>query len=112
MIYHILTAEEWEAALKEEQYWPESVDVEGYIHCFTDKQLKTADGSSYPSGKELVLLKIDSAKLENLVIFEDLNESGTMYPHVYGYLNLDAVVSVTQIANDDTADLTKYIKEA
>ncbi|SDY90928.1 Uncharacterized conserved protein, DUF952 family [Evansella caseinilytica] len=97
MIYHLLTKGEWEKAKKEEVYWPESLDKEGFIHCLTKDQLLKAGSGLLPNEAEAVLLKVNSHLLESLVVFEDLSELGEMYPHIYGHINLEAVVAVYEM---------------
>ncbi len=41
-----------------------------------------------------MLLVIDPTRLEAELVYEDLYESGIIFPHIYGPLNLDAVVNV------------------
>ena len=111
MIYHILTRLEWEEAEKESEYWPPSTDEEDYIHCYTEEQLLNADFSEFSSNQELTIIKINSAKLESFVVVEDITESGIMYPHIYGYLNLDAVEAIQHLYLNDLNDgLKPFIK--
>jgi uncharacterized protein (DUF952 family) len=42
----------------------------------------------------LLLLVIDTERLVSALCDEDLDGSGTTFPHLYGPLNLDAVVDV------------------
>ncbi len=66
---------------------------------------------------KLVLLVIDTDKLENEVIWEDLRNCGVAYPHIYGLLNTDAVVDVVpHLWNDKkewiiNEELLKYEKQ-
>ena len=49
----------------------------------------------------LVLLVIDSAKVQADMVYEDCYASGQEFPHIYGPLNVDAVVSVVDFPPDD-----------
>ncbi|MFA9560121.1 DUF952 domain-containing protein [Evansella sp. AB-rgal1] len=91
MIYHLLTKEAWEKAKQEDVYWPKSLDEEGFVHCLTKEQLLEKGNKLYPNESEIVLLQIYSNELESLCVFEDLSESGEMFPHIYGHVNLNAV---------------------
>ena len=44
--------------------------------------------------RDLVLLVIDPARLAAELVYEDCYEVGQAFPHIYGPLNLNAVVSV------------------
>lgn len=55
----------------------------------------------------LVLLCIDTDKLESEVRWEDLDNCGRSYPHVYGLFNLNAVVTVLPYLKDENGTWTK-----
>lgn len=66
----------------------------------------------------MVLLVIDTDKLENKVVWEDLRNCGVKYPHIYGLLNTSAVVDVVlHLLSDDkewivNEELLKYNNES
>ena len=49
----------------------------------------------------VVVLRIDPDRLTSAVVVEDLVGSGEQFPHVYGPINLDAVVGADTIAVSD-----------
>lgn len=57
--------------------------------------------------EDLVLLCIVESKLEAEVRYEDGDNSGRTYPHVYGCINNDAVTSVFPFLHDENGN---YIK--
>jgi len=57
----------------------------------------------------LVLLVIDPARLTANVVYEDLYNAGQDFPHIYGPLNLDAVIKV--VAFPPEADGTFTLPE-
>ncbi|MCE7791997.1 DUF952 domain-containing protein [Salipaludibacillus sp. CUR1] len=91
MILYVLTEEEWEFAQEEEEYWPEDFDDRGYIPCANPGQTEHLVNELNLTDEPLVLLTIDPDKLESVIIYEDVHECGTMSPHIYGYINIDAV---------------------
>ncbi|MDG5789674.1 DUF952 domain-containing protein [Evansella sp. AB-P1] len=101
MIYHVVRRNDWEKWQQDDVYWPESVDKEGFIHCSTKEQMISIGNDLFPEEKELLLLKINSKEVESLVVLEDLSESGIMFPHIYGHLNLDAIKSVKEIRRNE-----------
>ena len=93
-VVHICRKEEWQTAQQQGAYSPASVTTEGFIHCSLPDQVVGVANSLYRGEAGLVLLMIDSARLTAPIVFEDCYESGTEYPHLYGALNIDAVVEV------------------
>ena len=53
---------------------------------------------------EMVLLCIDECKLQSEVRYEDGDNCGRAYPHIYGLVNNDAVMQVLPfLRNEDDA---------
>lgn len=94
MILHITTRPEWEAARALGDYRLDTLDSEGFIHCSTPQQVLGPANALYRGQDNLVLLVIDPARLTADLVYEDCYEAGESFPHIYGPLNLDAVVSV------------------
>ncbi len=90
-ILHIAGRGQWERAKKVGVYTGDTLDVEGFIHTSTPRQvLKVAD-RVFRGRKGLVLLVIDPEKVRPEVRYEAA-EDGDEYPHIYGPLNVDAVL--------------------
>lgn len=94
LIYHIVSKSEWETAVRQNQHTPASLEDEGFIHCSTKEQLLIPANAFYRGQTGLILLQIDPKKVTHEVVFEDCYESGTAFPHIYGPLNVDAVVQM------------------
>lgn len=91
-LFHITTAEAWERAKAAGEYRAPSLDTEQFIHLSTDQQwLRTAQ-RFFRGQHGLVLLSIRADGLKAEVRFEAAD--GEQFPHLYGALNLDAVVDV------------------
>lgn len=98
-IYHIARSEDWSAALAVGEYRAASLESEGFIHCSTRDQLLRVANAFFDPGADLVVLRIDSAALEDRLRFEAPARSGDalaheQFPHVYGALPLPAVVAL------------------
>ena len=93
-IYHITTLKEWEAAKANNEYIPMNYEQDGFIHCSIEKQIPGVIDRFYKDQKELVKLKIDKVKVQRPVLFELAHDIDELFPHIYGALNLDSVVSV------------------
>jgi uncharacterized protein (DUF952 family) len=92
-IYHITTAREWEASLPVGQYAAASLGTEGFIH-FSGKEQVLATANRYYKGqKGMVLLQVETNRLAVPLKYEKA-PSGEFFPHLYGFLNLDAVQKV------------------
>jgi uncharacterized protein (DUF952 family) len=101
MILHILRRAEWEEAVRRGSYRPSSIDAEGFIHCSTLSQAVETARTFFRGAPDLLLLRIDESKVAAEVRFQAPAvpgdaRPGTLFPHVYGPLNLDAVVEVIE----------------
>jgi len=100
--YHITSAAEWEAAQKQGHYEPKGFDRDKFIHLSYRHQLLTVAHRFYREQKGLVILMIDSSKIKDGLVEENLEGGVELYPHYYGGLPLNAVVDA--IALDCNAD--------
>ena len=99
MIYHLVSREEWGGAVDTGIYQPPSLASEGFIHCSTVAQLAATADTFFRDRRDLLALCIEEALLMAPLRFEPpaagpgANRSGD-FPHIYGPLNLGAVVRV------------------
>ncbi len=93
MIYHITTYPAWQRAQKIGEYIPEAFAADGFIHCSDHYQIEGTANRFYASTPDLVVLEIDPDKLVAPLVYENLEGGEMTFPHIYGPLNLDAVVS-------------------
>ncbi|WP_019156298.1 DUF952 domain-containing protein [Robertmurraya massiliosenegalensis] len=102
MILHIMNKTDWSKAQEGTVYSPSSLNTDGFIHCSTKEQVLGVANFLFQGQEGLVLLCIDSKRVKAEVIYEDLYESGKLFPHIYGPLNIDAVERVIDFpANKD-----------
>jgi putative hydrolase of HD superfamily len=94
MIVHIINRNKYEEIENENYYSPRSIEDEEFIHCSDVIQVEKVADFNFDCSDELVILLIDEAKLDARLVYEDLYNLNELYPHIYGALNLDAVVSV------------------
>lgn len=94
MIVHITPRADWQQAQRAGVYRAESLEREGFIHCSTPAQVLATAERYYRGVAGLALLVIDPARLAARLVYEDSYGAGQVYPHLYGPLNLDAVVRV------------------
>jgi len=96
MVYHILPSENWEHARDQGEYRPASLANEGFIHLSRRYQVAGTLSRFFADHSGLILLCIDVARLHSELRYDAAD--GQFFPHLYGPLNLDAVVDVLQIA--------------
>ena len=97
MIYHVTTNAEWETAQQSGLYEAASLSIEGFIHLSQEHQLKGVLERYYQGKSNLVMLHVQEDLLTVPLKFELSPSIGEEFPHVYGAINLDAVVKVTSI---------------
>lgn len=99
-ILHICSQEAWQAAQTAGAYRAESLQLEGFIHCSRPEQiLATANRYFAGSSGNLLVLWIDPSKLMTKLRWE--HSEGEVYPHLYGALNLEAVLGSAPLRPDD-----------
>jgi uncharacterized protein (DUF952 family) len=97
IIYHIATAGEWKQALFNGFYEAASLKTEGFIHCSTDTQVRGVLDRYFKDRTGLLKLVIDTDKLTDELKFELAPSVNEEFPHVYGPINLDAVIGVLDV---------------
>jgi uncharacterized protein (DUF952 family) len=99
MIFHIAVASEW-ASDDPASYRPSDFDDEGFIHCSTRSQLVETANLRFANRTDLILVTIDESSLDAPVVWEDLDDTGISFPHIYGPINADAVIETTPFVSD------------
>jgi uncharacterized protein (DUF952 family) len=94
-IFHITSRASWSAAQKAGAYSSDSLMSAGFIHCSKIGQTLRVANSFFANQHNLVLLQIDPSQLKPEVRWEaGTDKADELFPHIYGPLNLEAVVSV------------------
>ena len=96
-IYHITTKLAWEFAVENEFYKADSLDTEGFIHCSTAEQVQGVLERYYKGVNNLIKLVIDTNKLTHKLVYENAPSINQEFPHIYGVINIDAVVDTVEI---------------
>ncbi|MDD2521636.1 MAG: DUF952 domain-containing protein [Anaerolineaceae bacterium] len=105
MIYHITTQSAWQQAQKKGEYIPEAFSADGFIHCSDHYQIENTANRFYASTPDLVVLEIEPDRLVAPLIYENLEGGEMTFPHIYGPLNLDAVVSTFEFEKTTDGNL-------
>lgn len=93
MIYHITTETAWHQALIARVYQPESLKTEGFIHCSDHWQIEATANRFYAQTPNLIVLEIDPDQVAAKIVYENLEGGETLFPHIYGSLDPEAVLS-------------------
>lgn len=100
MIIHCMKKSTWEDR-KEKEFWGnENLKAEGFTHCSIPELFWRIVPNFIGTDEELVLVCIDEKKLTSEVRFEDGDNCGRYYPHVYGLINNSAVMQVLPFQKD------------
>ncbi|RYY84315.1 MAG: DUF952 domain-containing protein [Chitinophagaceae bacterium] len=101
MIYHVTTRAEWERAQQQGFYEAASLPIEGFIHASADDRQVQGVLQRYFSGQSnLVKLTIDPSRLSAELKWELAPSVGEEFPHIYGPLNVDAVVAAEDVRRE------------
>lgn len=107
-ILHITTRKAWIEATRAGQYVAPSLATEGFIHCSTARQALPVARKFYGGQTGLVWLEVDPARLTSVLKWERPSDGvvppgvreGEAFPHVYGPINLRAVLQVVDFETD------------
>jgi uncharacterized protein (DUF952 family) len=108
MIYHLTSRQSWREAQGHGEYRTESLECEGFIHCSTRTQALPVAEKYYQGQPDILLLEIDPARLSSELRWEPPSggapppgvPEGESFPHVYGPINLGAVVNVYDLESN------------
>ena len=97
-IIHLCQRKQWFAAQKQGIFISQALSQEGFIHCSQPEQILQVANRFYQGIPGLVLLWIDPEKITSEIRWETAD--GSIFPHIYGPINLDAVISVVDLLPD------------
>ncbi|HMK03659.1 MAG TPA: DUF952 domain-containing protein [Ferruginibacter sp.] len=97
MIYHVVARQNWEKAQQQGFYEADSLASEGFIHCSDAEQVAGVLERYYKDQTGLLLLHIEEDKLIPTLTYELAPSVNEEFPHIYGRLNLDAVIKVAEL---------------
>jgi glutathione S-transferase len=107
VIFHIAYAADWRQAQRDGAYTVStrgrSLAEEGFLHASTERQVAGVAHAFYRGEPGLVLLVIDPDRLTSELRYEAVPGADEPFPHIYGPLNLDAVVEARPFTVEETA---------
>ena len=104
VIYHITQRKDWDTAQTNGAYRADSLSSQGFIHCSTQEQYIRVANTRFHGKAGLLLLLIESEKINQEIRYENLEGGTALFPHIYGPLNIDAVVKVLEFQPMENGD--------
>lgn len=96
-IFHITQKSKWRAAESGGIYQGESLKDVGFIHCCFQPQVGRVLQQWFTGMDDLVLVEINPQKINAEIRYENLEGGSEKFPHIYGPINLDAVITVSEM---------------
>jgi len=103
VLVHICSADEWQSAQTSGELRPDSLASSGFVHLSTPEQVHLPANRLYAGRTDLVLLRVDPARLSSPVRWEPgvpTDPDAMVFPHLYGPLPVQAVITVTPYEPD------------
>ncbi|GAA3533714.1 DUF952 domain-containing protein [Aeromicrobium panaciterrae] len=99
LIHHLALENAWSEARRSGTYTVSTLGLDvsdvGFIHCSRPEQVDGVFGRYYGDVTEpVLLLTIDTDLLASPWQYDDVPGQALSFPHIYGPLNIDAVVKV------------------
>jgi uncharacterized protein (DUF952 family) len=94
IIYKIVPETLWREAEKNGRFTGAPIDIaDGFIHFSTATQAKETAAKHFAGQTDLLLVAIDGARLGDALKYE-VSRGGALFPHLYGVLDMSAVLWV------------------
>ena len=93
VVLHVAKESDYKNSLESGLYGDFSIKKDGFIHCSTiENVVDVANDNLREIQEKLIILCIDTEKLSSELKWEARGSKGIKFPHIYGLINLDAVV--------------------
>ncbi|WP_309736155.1 DUF952 domain-containing protein [Chamaesiphon sp. OTE_75_metabat_556] len=100
-ILHITLADRWTKAKNLGSYRSDTLATEGFIHCSTLAQVVGSANRFFTGLQNVMILVIDRDRVTSEIRDEGVDQNN-LFPHIYGELNIDAVIKAVDLeANID-----------
>jgi uncharacterized protein (DUF952 family) len=95
VVFHIIGSRDWADAQDRGRYAPDAFAADGFVHLSNRDQILRPANLLYRGRTDLKLLVIEVSRLRARVVCEPGSHGeDELFPHLYGQLNLDAVIDV------------------
>ena len=93
-IFHFISESDFTNYLSDTQLIIPSFKTQGFIHCSLYEQVVQVANAIAPRRNDLLLLEIEELKVIPKIIYENLEGGEKLFPHIYGPLNENAIISI------------------
>ncbi|MBE7122462.1 DUF952 domain-containing protein [Bacillus cereus] len=100
MITKVITKRNWEIAKTTGEINEPSLIEEGFIHCSLLEQALKVAQKHFRHEEDVLLLTIDPSLVKEEIKYE-LASNGQEYPHVYGAINVEAIVDIVPFSKEN-----------
>ena len=108
--YHLVPEEVWSRYRHSDEYIPDAFEHDGFIHCTNGLQELVAVGNRYYTADHrpyrALILRTDT--ISSPVRYDDPDE---IFPHIYGPLNVDAVVGILSAQRDEFGKFLSFSRD-
>ena len=104
IVFHIVPAAEWDAAVTAGSYAPASLGAEGFIHFSYAHQVAATANRYYRDRDGLQVVEVDLTGVPDEVKLEPSPSTGELFPHLYGPLPTAHALDVHPLHRDDVGD--------
>ena len=98
LLVHLCSRPAWQSAQSQGSYQANSLKNVGFIHLSRPEQILKVANAFYQGLPDPILLWVDPTLLQSELRWEQVDFD--IFPHLYGALNLDAVISVSDFLPD------------
>lgn len=107
MILHCMKEKSWNKVKNKKSFGKKDLRKCGFIHCSSIEYFWRVAPNFKDVKEPLVLICIDEDKLTSEIKYEDSDNCGRYYPHIYGEINIDSVVQVLPFLKDESGNFIK-----
>ena len=100
-ICHITTRKTWDLAVDKQLYDFCALKTDGFIHCSTLAQVVTTANRFFKGVDYLIVLEIETSGIHSEIRYENLEGGDEKFPHIYGPIELDAVVGFFEFLKNE-----------
>lgn len=102
-----MQAKSWNKVKNKKSFGKKDLRKYGFIHCSTIEYFWRVAPNFTHVKEALVLICIDEDKLISEIKYEDSDNCGRYYPHIYGEINIDSVIQVLPFLKDNDGNYVK-----
>ncbi|MEO0497134.1 MAG: DUF952 domain-containing protein [Pseudomonadota bacterium] len=98
LIYKLSPRDEWQAAEAKGVFTGAPIDIaDGFIHFSTADTVEETANKWFADMEDVLLIAVDADHLDGEQLKYEPSRGGELFPHLYGSMPMDAVVSVQDL---------------